>query len=437
MTHVLRCSGYELVKTDIVHAQGCSLYDAQGKRYVDFEAGVWCAALGYNHPRVNRAIREQLERVAHIGYRYTADVVEEAAAAVLSTLTRHRDAAATIVSDSSDTNRGRGIPMPRSESRHGDAVATGGGGSDFSDGKCVFLSSGSEAVEFGVQVARRLSERPLLLALSDAYLAAYGSAGRKDPAEWHSFDWTACAACPHAETCDPQCPHILAIPFDRIGGLVFEPGSSSGLVRFPPTGLVQILARRVVEQGGLIVVDEVTTGLGRTGAWYGFEHYGLAPDVVALGKGLGNGYPVSAAAMCGAVAERLMVGDFHYAQSHQNDPLGCAVAKEVIAVLSEGRLIEHSAQVGERLLRELAQCAARQESVREVRGRGLMAAIEFDGSAEMGSVTEVYHELVQRGHLVGCKPAANLLRFYPPLILQEDDILHLGESLSLILDASG
>ena len=120
MSRVLRCSGYELVKTDIVRAQGCYLYDAQGKRYLDLEAGVWCAALGHNHPRVNGVIRAQLDRVSHLAYRYSAEVVEQAAQAVLGTL-----------------------PFP--------------------EGKCVFLSSGSEAVEFGVQVARRLSDRPLLL----------------------------------------------------------------------------------------------------------------------------------------------------------------------------------------------------------------------------------------------------------------------------------
>ena len=86
MSRVLRCSGYDLVVTDIVRAQGCTLYDAQGRRTLDLEAGVWCAALGHNHPRVNDAIRQQLDRVAHLVYRYSAEVVEQAAQAVLETL---------------------------------------------------------------------------------------------------------------------------------------------------------------------------------------------------------------------------------------------------------------------------------------------------------------------------------------------------------------
>ncbi len=393
MNHVLRCSGYELMRADMVRGQGCYLYDAHDRRYLDFEAGVWCTALGHSHRRINQPIQAQVERIAHIGYRYTNGLVEEAAVAVLDALT-----------------------LP--------------------DGKCVFLSSGSEAVEFGVQIARRITGQPLLLTLSDAYLAAYGSAGRKSPEEWVCFDWSACGTCPHVEGCDPQCRHLRAIPFERIGGLVCEPGSSSGLVRFPPVQLVRTLARLVKGREGLVVVDEVTTGLGRTGAWYGFQHYALQPDIVALGKGLGNGYPVSAVAMTRAVAERLADGAFHYAQSHQNDPLGCAIAREVIAVIREEGLVARSGQVGAHFLRELECVGQRHGVVKQVRGRGLMMAMEFEGQGHDGrfSLGSVYRQLMERGFLVGYKPVANLLRFYPPLIIGEGDIAPFLEDLDRVLE---
>ena len=391
MSHVLRCSGYELVKTDIVQARDCYLYDVDGKRYVDFESGVWCAALGHSHRRITQAIRTQIERIIHIGYRYTSALVEEAAAEVLGT-----------------------VALP--------------------DGKCVFLSSGSEAVEFGVQIARRLSGRPLLLTLADSYLAAYGSAGKKEPREWHCLDWSACAACPHPEECDPRCSRLSEIPFESIGGLVFEPGNSSGLVRLPPRQLVQTLAGLVRQRRGLVVVDEVTTGMGRTGAWYGFQHYALQPDVVALGKGLGNGYPVSGVAMTSDVADGLEDSAFHYAQSHQNDPLGCAIAREVITVIREEGLVERSNAIGTHFLDELQHLGARYDVVKEVRGRGLMIAMEFEDNDERFSLASVYHELVERGFLVGFKPAANLLRFYPPLTIKEEDIAQLLENLDDILE---
>jgi acetylornithine aminotransferase len=377
----------------MVRGQGCYLYDAHDRRYLDFEAGVWCTALGHSHPRINQTIQAQIERIAHIGYRYTNGLIEQAAVAVLDTLT-----------------------LP--------------------DGKCVFLSSGSEAVEFGVQIARRITGQLLLLTLSDAYLAAYGSAGRKSPEEWVCFDWSACVACPHSDGCDPHCRHLRAIPFERIGGLVFEPGSTSGLVRFPPRQLVRTLASLIKRRNGLVVVDEVTTGLGRTGTWYGFQHYALQPDIVALGKGLGNGYPVSAVAMTREVAERLEDSPFHYAQSHQNDPLACAIAKEVIAVVREEGLVERSDRVGARFLRKLERVGQRHGVVKEVRGRGLMMAMEF-GSHDGGfSLDSLYRELMERGFLVGYKPVANLLRFYPALIIGEGDIAPFLENLDRVLEGA-
>jgi acetylornithine/N-succinyldiaminopimelate aminotransferase len=392
MGHVLRCSGYDLVIADMVRGRDCYLYDARGNRYVDFEAGVWCTALGHNHPRVSQAIHAQLERVMHLAYRYTNGIVEEAALAVLETV-------------------------------------------ELADGQCIFLSSGSEAVEFGVQIARRITGQPLLLTLTDAYLAAYGSAGRKSPEEWYSFDWRECSACLHPQECDAQCPHMRDIPFDRIGGLVFEPGNTGGLVRFPPQGLLQSLVAQVRRRQGLVVVDEVTTGLGRTGAWYGYQHYGLDPDIVVLGKGLGNGYPVSAVAMAGDVAARLRDTGFRYAQSHQNDPLGCAVAREVIAVLREEGLIERSRQVGIRFVHALERLGQRHEAVTEVRGRGLMVAMEFRGDGEHLPVSQVYSSLVGRGFLAGCKPEANLLRFYPPLTIGDQEISELLQHLDDLLAA--
>lgn len=391
MDHVLRCSGYALVKTDIVRGQGCYLYDAHDKKYVDFEAGVWCTALGHSHRRVNQAIQTQIEQIIHLSYRYTNALVEEAAAKVLDT-----------------------VPL--------------------SDGKCVFLSSGSEAVEFGVQIARRITGQPLLLTLTDSYLAAFGSAGRKSPKEWFCFDWSGCVACPHLEECDPRCSRLQEIPFESIGGLVFEPGNSSGLVKLPPRQLVRTLADTVKRQHGMIVIDEVTTGLGRTGAWYGFQHYALEPDIVALGKGLGNGYPVSAVVMTHDVAARLENSTFHYAQSHQNDPLGCAVAKKVVSVIREEKLVERSRRIGAGFLRDLERLARRHDVVKEVRGRGLMIALEFEGGDGRFSVLSVYRELLERGFIVGCKPVANLLRFYPPLIIGEQDIAQFLEHLDLVLE---
>lgn len=141
------------------------------------------------------------------------------------------------------------------------------------------------------------------------------------------FDWRPCADCPGEKSCDAACERWASIPFDTLGGFLFEPGSSGGLVRFPPRKLIDGIVAAVRTRGGLVAVNEVTTGMGRTGTWFGHQHYALAPDIVAPGKGLGNGYPVSATAVAPHVVKLLGERELAYAQSHQNGPLGAAVAR--------------------------------------------------------------------------------------------------------------
>lgn len=388
MEHILQC--HEIVKTDFVRGEGCYLYDSRGRKYTDFEAGIWCTALGHNHPRVQQVMHDQIEKVIHLGTRYPSELAEAAARALLEV-----------------------CRLP--------------------GGKCTFLSSGSEAVEFGVQAARRVSQRPLLLTFANSYLAAYGSAGQKSPQEWIVFDWAGCTACPDPKDCTEDCPKLAELPFDRIGGFVFDGGNAHGQVRLPPPGLVRAIARRVKEQGGLLVANEITAGMGRTGAWFGHQHYDFRPDIVAVGKGLGNGYPVSATALSRDVALALEGDGLRYAQSHQNDPLGCAVAQEVLAVMREEALVERSCRMGAAFLAALNELGQRHALIKEARGRGLMIVLEFWPAGEELSVTSLYRRLLERGFLVGYTPAANLLRFYPALTIDEDDITRLVAALDEIL----
>ncbi|MBI5579620.1 MAG: aminotransferase class III-fold pyridoxal phosphate-dependent enzyme, partial [Deltaproteobacteria bacterium] len=227
---------------------------------------------------------------------------------------------------------------------------------------------------------------------------------------------------------------MKGIPFDSIGAFVFEPGGSgSGFVKFPPKQLVQDIAQRIKQEDGLIVANEVTTGMGRTGKWFGFQHYDIQPDIVAIGKGLGNGYPVSAVAMKCDIAEELEDSGFHYAQSHQNDPLGCAVAKEVIATLGEENLIERGNTVGTFFLNGLKQLEEKHSVVKAARGRGMLLGLELFPHERL-SVQSAYRILLEYGFLVGYYSAGNVLRFDPALTIDKDDITHFLESLDKILN---
>jgi acetylornithine/N-succinyldiaminopimelate aminotransferase len=379
VTSILWYPGHELILEDIVRAENCSLFDSRGKRYVDLESGVWCTSIGHAHPRIVKVLAEQPARIAHTGFGYTSAVVEEAATEVLSLL-------------------------------------------GFDGGKCVFLASGSEAVEYGVRVARMLSDRPLFLTMTDSYFGAYGSASTKHGDEWYCFDWMGCRNCPPERGCDEHCERWAEIPFDRIGGFLFEPGSSSGLVRFPPKPLVEKLARTVQQSGGFVLVNEVTTGVGRTGAWFGYQNYGIGPDIVAMGKGIGNGYPVSVTAFGRRPMEKLGDRPVKYAQSHQNDPLGAAVACEVIRVIRDEGLIERGREIAALLVVGLQRIQTRTKRIREIRARGLMLAVELKDTPDYALTTRVHRELIQRGFITCRRPGVSVLRLDPALTIDRADI---------------
>jgi acetylornithine aminotransferase len=166
----------------------------------------------------------------------------------------------------------------------------------------------------------------------------------------------------------------------------------------------------------------VTTGVGRTGAWFGYQHYGISPDIVALGKGLGNGYPVSVAAFSPRVMSRLGDGPVKYAQSHQNDPLGAAVAHEVIRVIREDGLIERGRQVAAVLVAGLERIKARTGLIRQIRARGLMVALELVDNPEASFTIRTHRELVRRGFVTGRRPGVNVLRLDPSLTIDRTDI---------------
>ncbi len=371
--------GHELLIDDIVRAENCYLYDSEGKRYVDLESGVWCTSVGHNHPRIIKFLTEQANQISHNGFNYTSPIVEEAAYEILSLM-------------------------------------------GFDGGKCVFLCSGSEAVEYGVRVAQSLIDRPLMMTMTDSYFGAYGSAAGKAETEWFLFDWTQCANCPDTDSCDKNCEYWAKIPFDRIGGFLIEPGSSSGLVRFPPDKLIHAIVKEVRQYDGFILANEVTTGVGRTGKWFGFQHYDISPGIIALGKGIGNGYPVSITGFSPRVIERLGDKPVKYAQSHQNDPLGAAVALEVVRIIREEGLIERCNDVAEKLVDGLDKIKKSSASIKEIRSRGLMVGLEIIDSLGNMLTVNLHKQLISNGFLTGRRPGTNVLRIDPSLTIEEKDI---------------
>jgi len=380
--NVYNCIGHELKLPDIVDSKGSHLFDSKGRGYLDLESGVWCISLGHGDPSVNAVITSQIESLIQAGFCYTHPIVEEAAAGIL------------------------------------DVTGLDGG-------QCVFLCSGSEAIEISRQIARHLTGNRMSMTLHDSYLGAYSSVSDRSSG-WFMFDWTQCATCPHNGECRKDCEHLRCIP-TGISDFVFEPGSSSGFVRFPPEALIHNLVGIVRAGGGKVVVNEVTTGTGRTGKWFGFQHYAIQPDLVAVGKGIGNGYPVSVAVISAETVEELRSNPFKYSQSHQNDPLGASVVKQVVESIRERGLIQRADELGQRFLEKLTRLVDG-EILIAARGRGLMMALDVRDEA---TTDRIHDALIDQGFIVGNR--GRLIRIDPPLTIDESDFDLFVECLGRIV----
>lgn len=390
MKNLIWSTSHELILDEIVKAMNCELYDSLGKKYIDMESGVWCTSVGHCNPRISSVMKSQLGKIIHTGFNYCNPALEVAAGKVLEITGLH-------------------------------------------DGKCEFLCSGSEAVEYCIRAAKAIRPDAMVLTFSDSYFGAYGEAARQDSKEWYRYNRHGCTCGARGEEsgdegCLGECREFSEIPFDRIGIFLLEPGSSSGLVSFPSQKMIRKISEKIRGNNGLILINEVTTGAGRTGKWFGFQHYDLQPDMIAMGKGIGNGYPVSVAAISARAAELLEKTHFHYSQSHQNDPLGASVVNEVIWTIIDENLVERSRQLGEKLMRGLETMIKPGSILKEIRGRGLMIALEFTGDAE-----RVQKELVRRGFIVAKRSGHEVLRIDPALTIKENDLDEFMFSLEEII----
>ncbi|NJK85869.1 MAG: aminotransferase class III-fold pyridoxal phosphate-dependent enzyme [Bacteroidales bacterium] len=288
---------------------------------------------------------------------------------------------------------------------------------NFSGGKSAFLNSGSEAVNLAISISKNLTKRNKILKMDCSFLSAYGH-GHISPYNLNM------------ETIPMnRIDAISGIDFSEIAAFVFEPGNAWGLIKYPENGFIHSLALSIKENGGLLIANEVTTGFGRTGKWFGFQHYDYKPDIVSVGKALGNGYPISGVCVTKEISDLFSASPFRYAQSHQNDPLGCAVGLEVIQVFNDLQLLEKCLQKGEYFKKLLLQLQSQhKDQIKEIRARGLMIALEFN---DFKQAENIYNQLIERGFLTGQKE--NVIRFMPPLVIEENQIDQLTYNIENIL----
>lgn len=364
---------YKQIDAYIVKAKDCYLFDSENKRYIDFESGDWSANIGHSNDNVLQALKQQADILIHDGLRFRNAASEALSLKLLELL---------------------GLPK----------------------GKSVFVNSGSEAVNLGITLAKNLTGRNKVLKMDCSYLAAYGH-GQQSNQNSDLLNITI-----------DDISAITKLDYSNIAAFVFEPGNSSSLIQYPSNSFITAIANKLKENGGLLLANEVTTGFGRTGKWFGFQHYQYQPDIVSFGKALGNGYPISGVSISSDVSRLFDQSPFRYAQSHQNDPLGCAVGLEVIRVIESNDLINRAYEKGLFFLKLLNNLQTKHTIIKDIRARGLMIAVEL---AAAENAERVYDKLLQNGFIVGYKH--NVIRFMPPLTISQSDIEELIKTMDKLL----
>jgi 4-aminobutyrate aminotransferase-like enzyme len=385
-----------LQEITLVRGQGCTVWDEAGKPYLDFLSGTWCNVLGYGHPRWVEAIQHQVSKLAHVGAPFPTEEVGGA----LSKL---------------------GEILPPTLNR------------------AVFLNTGSEAVELALKMARAATGANGIVVIEKGYYGAttyalaLSEAGRAAPylprlGNVHRLPTPTCQRCPAGRSwpCeDFACLESLRVLANEgkghIAAVIYEPVMAAGGVVVPPPGYGTQLRDLATRCGALLIAEEVTTGVGRTGRWFGFEHDGLVPDILVIGKAIGGGLPISAVVTTQEVEARCQ-GVLRHVQSHQNDPFSGRIAGTVISILQEERLVERAAERGAYLLEGLKELQSKCPWIWEVRGKGLMLGVELE-QKRAAEGTATFRRLLDAGFIVDYKSQTATFRLFPPYVIstQETD----------------
>jgi len=358
---------------------GVNLVDVDGNRFVDLGAGFGAAALGYAHPALAGALRAQAGELQHaMGDVFPAEIKVQ----LLEELTR----------------------------------ALPGG-----LGHAILSCSGSDAVESALKTALVATGKPAVVAFEGAYhglgLGALDATWRGDFRR--PFLARLAGQTRFVPYGDADAARRAARAGD-VGAILFEPIQGRGGLVFPPRGFAAELRRIADEVGALLVADEVYTGLGRTGRWLACEHEGVLPDVVALGKALGGGFPISACVGRAEVMRRwpASTGEALHTSTHLGNPLGCAAALAVLRTLKSDSLVQRADEVGARWLARLGKRIGGNPRVRALRGRGLLVAVELE---DAGFARDAAARLLRAGWIVlGEGPENRTLALTPALVVAEE-----------------
>jgi len=395
-----------LLPVFVQRARNAEIWDIEGKRYIDFAAGIAVVNTGHSHPHVVKAVREQLERFSHSCIMVTpyANAVE---------LAERLIAAAS-----------------------------------FAEGRAAFVSTGAEAVENAVKIARAYTGRPGVIAFGGGFHGrtnlCMGLTGK---------------VVPYKKGFGPFTPEIYHVPFpaqylgvgadeslnveqlfkndiepNRVAAIIIEPVQGEGGFYPVPAGFLGRL-REVCDRHGIVFIcDEIQTGFGRTGRMFAYQHHGVVPDIITLAKGLAGGFPIAAVIGKREIMDGPDPGGL--GGTYAGSPLGCAASLAVLDVMEQEDLCNRAVEVGQRLVDGLHDLQSKYPNrIGDVRGPGAMVAMELVKDGDAGQpdaelTKAVVSEAAKNGLLLlSCGVRGNVIRILAPLTIPFD---HLHEGLAIL-----
>lgn len=377
MTAACLMNTYKPLPLSFVRGEGARLWDDSGRQYLDAVAGVAVTNVGHSHPWIVSAISEQAGLLLHTSNHYRIDWQQRLAAKL---------------------TRLSGLEQ------------------------VFFNNSGAEANETALKLARLYGwakgiEQPLVLVMENAFHGrTLGTLSASDNGAVRLGY-------------QPMSGEFVKVPFgdmdairqaartygERVVAVMLEPVQGEGGITLPPPGYLKAVRAHCSQNGWLMILDEIQTGIGRTGRWFAFQHEGIVPDVMTLAKALGNGIPIGACLASAAVSRLFTPGS--HGSTFGGNPLACRVGCTVLDIVEQQGLLNNAVEQGERLLARLREALAGHPDVLQVRGLGLMVGIELTRPIRDLCLTAAqdYGVLINvtRGQTV---------RLLPPLIIDEADV---------------
>jgi len=376
---------YKRLQLDIVRGEGCYLFDRSGKRYLDLFGGLAVNALGYGHPKILDAMTSQAKNYVHLSNFFVQEPQVRLAEMIMKTT---------------------GLK------------------------KIFFTSSGTEAVEGALKLARKWGQKKgktMLFGLSNSFHGrTMGSLSLTERPKYRAGY-------------EPFLPNIGHIKFNDVAelkskcsestlGIVLEFIQGEGGVNVVSGEFVKTLKDLKNRFGFLVIADEIQSGIGRTGKFFAYEHFGIEPDIVVIAKAIGGGLPLGAFLGTETVADALTYGV--HGTTFGGNPVACAAGVAVMEEVTTGGLMKKAGAIGDRLKASFEQMKEElPRLIREIRGYGCMLGIELSEEGQ-----PVVEELQNRGFLVNCTNAT-VLRLLPPYILTNEQMDVFVEELRSVLKA--